>query len=192
MLSSDKSPFAGVDEAGRGPLAGPVVAAAVVWDYSIGFDRINDSKALTTKRRLNVFEYILENARAVEISIIPPSVIDGINIKQSSLLAMRLAISKLTIPPRLALIDGIDKIPGLNIEQVPVIHGDRMVKVISAASVVAKVVRDSMMESYAAIYPGYHFDQHKGYPTSVHKSLLERNGITPIHRTTYRGVKHLT
>ncbi|MBN1756508.1 ribonuclease HII [bacterium] len=184
-----RSVFAGVDEVGRGPLAGPVVAAAVQWDYGHSDHLINDSKALTARARERVYEYILEHAVQVEVGIVIPRVIDELNIRRAALLAMRTAVRRLAQQPEIILIDGRDSIPALDCIQVPVIRGDSRIKAIGAASIVAKVVRDRMMERYDTIFPGYHFASHKGYPTAAHKSSLRSLGRCPIHRVSFKGVK---
>ncbi|MCD6098585.1 ribonuclease HII [bacterium] len=187
-LSSQKIVIAGVDEAGRGPLAGPVVSAAVVWDYSILNPGIKDSKKLSEKRREILFDYIRENAASIGVAIVSPEEIDRLNIRNASLLAMRKAVERLSIPPEVVLVDGRDAIPALPIKQHPIISGDDKILAISAASIVAKVIRDRIMLRYDKEYPGYGFANHKGYPTKEHKEAIRRLGPSPIHRKTFHAV----
>jgi len=183
--------FAGVDEAGRGPLAGPVVAAAVIWDYKQLSLGINDSKLLDNKKRRELFRYILSVAKAVGISFVSPAEIDRRNILQASLLAMANAVRQLDIEPERALIDGNKTSPYLSIRQETCVKGDREHISIAAASIVAKTARDRIMEYYDTLYPGYGFGKHMGYPTKQHREALARLGPCPIHRTKFAGVREL-
>lgn len=180
--------IAGVDEAGRGPLAGPVVSAAVVLPADFRDDRIDDSKKLTPLRRSDLYERIYAGALCVGIGIVDAITIDRINILQASLRAMAIAVDNLAPEPDFLLIDGTFSIP-TRLPQQPVPKGDARSISIAAASIVAKVTRDRLMEAYDAIYPQYGFSSHKGYPTRAHKDAIRRHGCSPIHRKTFRGVR---
>ncbi len=186
---TNQLPIAGVDEAGRGPLAGPVVAAAVIWDYSKDPQTIADSKSISSIKRLKAYDFILQNAVDIALGVINAKLIDTINIHKASLLAMRNALAGLQRQPELTIIDGKFKIPNFELKQCPVIKGDRKITVVGAASIIAKVVRDSLMESYNKIYPGYEFHKHKGYSTKEHLACLRRKGPCAIHRLSYKPVK---
>lgn len=187
---------AGVDEAGRGPLAGPVVAACVVIgpDFKIDSDElklINDSKKLSAKKREQLFSVIKEKVLAVEISVVSHEVIDKINILQASLLAMRKAVEACTISPDFVLIDGNTLIPGLTKPQQAIISGDAKVFCIAAASIIAKVSRDFLMTEADKKYPQYEFAKHKGYGTKLHVEKIMEYGPCPIHRKTFAPIKDL-
>ncbi len=181
--------IAGVDEAGRGPLAGPVVSAAVVLPDTFSDERIKDSKKLTPKKRDLLFDTIYERAIAVGIGIVDSVEIDRINILQAALLSMSMAVDNLVPNPDYLLIDGNKKIPSTDIPQEPVIKGDSLSISIAAASIIAKVSRDRLMARYHEEYPDYGFAGHKGYPTKAHKKAVKDFGPCPIHRQTFRGVK---
>jgi len=174
--------IAGVDEAGRGPLAGPVVAAAVI----IGYGRYPDSKKVSPRKREIIYTEIIGKAKAVAISVIPPFLIDILNIRIASLLAMRDAVLALSITPEFVLIDGRDTIPGLKIPQKAIIKGDDSEYCIGAASIIAKVARDRLMCAYNKLHPDYCFNKHKGYPTLNHYRFLQEHGATIIHRFSFR------
>ena len=174
----------GIDEAGRGPLAGPVVAAAAVLPKDCQIFYLNDSKKLSEKKRDLLFDEIKEKAVAYGIGIVSPQVIDEINILQATYEAMRQAISKLDPVPQVLLNDAVT-IPGVAIPQVPIIKGDAKSVSIAAASILAKVTRDHMMEEYDKDYPEYGFAKHKGYGTPAHITALKEFGPTPIHRRTF-------
>lgn len=180
----------GIDEAGRGPLAGPVVSSCVVWK-GLPPDRpkgIDDSKLLTPRQRSELFPWIRKNAFAVGIGIATHEEIDTINILRASLLSMERALEESGTEPDLLLVDGkfgLRSHPRCK----PVIKGDRKCFYVACASIVAKVVRDSIMDTYGLDYPQYHFKKNKGYPTKDHKLAIERYGISPIHRKTFRGVR---
>ncbi len=178
--------IAGVDEAGRGPLAGPVVAAAVVLDVEEAqlWRHIDDSKKLTPRRRSEQYEVILHHARAVQTAVVDAEKIDSLNIHRASLEAMRGAVENMECRPEYLLTDGY-AIPGLNIQQEAVPGGDALCLSIAAASIVAKVTRDRIMQSYSILYPGYGFDRHKGYPTAAHKAAIKERGLSPIHRRSF-------
>ena len=176
----------GIDEVGRGPLAGPVVAAAVILPKDCDILYINDSKKLTEKKREMLYDEIMEKAVAVGIGMASPARIDEINILQATYEAMREAIGNLKIQPDILLNDAV-KIPGVDIRQVPIIKGDAKSASIGAASIIAKVTRDRMMVEYDSVFPEYDFASNKGYGTSVHIAALKEIGPTPIHRRSFIG-----
>jgi ribonuclease HII len=176
----------GVDEVGRGPLAGPVVAAAVILPKECDILYINDSKKLSEKKREMLYDEIMEKAEAVGIGIVGPERIDEINILQATYEAMRIAVSKLPIQPDLMLNDAVT-IPGLTMKQVSIIKGDAKSASIGAASIIAKVTRDRMMVEYDSIFPEYGFASNKGYGTAAHIAALKELGPTPIHRRSFIG-----
>ena len=179
--------MAGVDEAGRGPLAGPVVAAAVILDELNPIRGLNDSKKLTAKRREALFDEI--RARALCFAIAEASVqeIDAINILQATMLAMKRAVEGLRLPPKLVLVDG-NRLPTLSIRAEAIVQGDALVPAISAASILAKVHRDRLCETMHQRYPVYGFDQHKGYGTALHMAALQAHGPADCHRLTFAPV----
>lgn len=174
----------GVDEAGRGPLAGPVCAAAVILPPDIDIPGLNDSKKLSDKKRRELFPVIMEKAVAYGIGIADHQEIDEINILQATFLAMERAIAQLTVKPELALIDG-NRAKDFGIPVRTVVHGDSLSASIAAASVLAKVTRDDMMLQMAQAYPCYGFEIHKGYGTKAHYQALTELGMSPIHRKTF-------
>ena len=174
----------GIDEAGRGPLAGPVVAGAVILPKDCDILYINDSKQLSEKKREELYDIIKEKAVAYGIGIVSAERIDEINILQATYEAMRMAISKLGVVPGVLLNDAV-KIPEVNIKQVPIIKGDAKSLSIAAASILAKVTRDRMMKEYALIYPEYGFAEHKGYGAQGHIAAIKEFGPSPIHRRTF-------
>ncbi|MFA5922366.1 MAG: ribonuclease HII [Methylococcaceae bacterium] len=179
---------AGVDEAGRGPLAGPVVAAAVILDPSRPIDGLADSKILSERKRDGLFEIIKADALSWSVGIASVEEIDEFNILQATLLAMQRAVNGLAIQPDEVLIDG-NSLPSLLIPAQAIVKGDSKVKVISAASIVAKVVRDKIMVDYYQKYPNFSFHLHKGYGTQQHLAEIEQFGFLPIHRKTFNPVK---
>ncbi|MCP4996354.1 MAG: ribonuclease HII [Gammaproteobacteria bacterium] len=181
---------AGVDEVGRGPLAGPVVAAAVILDPQRPIEGLADSKKLTERKRQQLSGEIRENALAWALGRAEVEEIDEINILQASLLAMRRAVEALPVTAEHALVDG-NKLPRLNCSAEAVVGGDATVAEISAASIIAKVARDQEMVEMDLRYPGYGLAKHKGYPTKVHIEALQALGITPIHRRSFGPVKKL-
>lgn len=183
--SKDCSVICGVDEAGRGPLAGPVYAAAVILSSDTVIDGLNDSKKLTEKKREALFPIIQEKALAYGIGFATEREIDEINILQATFLAMRRAVEQLQITPQLLLIDGNQKPKTGICEEVPVVKGDAKSMSIAAASVLAKVSRDRFMLELAKEYPQYAFEQHKGYGTKLHYERIAQYGIAPIHRKTF-------
>ncbi|MBO1678328.1 ribonuclease HII [Bittarella massiliensis] len=190
MLAFDRDlrqrfgPLCGVDEAGRGPLAGPVCAAAVVLPEGYLPAGLNDSKKLTEKRRELLFDEIRENALSYSIQLVDNEIIDDINILNATMQAMAQAIAGLGVPVELALIDG-NRCPPANVPCQAVVQGDARSASIAAASILAKVTRDRLMLEYDQLFPGYGFARHKGYPTKAHYQALTQLGVTPIHRLTF-------
>jgi ribonuclease HII len=179
--------ISGIDEAGRGPLAGPVVSAAVVLPDSFDVVGITDSKQLSSKRRAELYDQIYLHAVTIGIGIVDPFEIDRINILQATLLSMVFAVQNLNPQPDYLLIDGIFPI-AVNMEQQTIKKGDALSISIAAASIVAKVTRDQLMERYHQEYPEFGFNQHKGYPTKNHKAAIHQYGCCPIHRKSFKGV----
>ena len=182
--------IAGIDEVGRGPLAGPVVAAAVIFSDDINIKDINDSKKLSPDMREDLYSEILSKALAVGIGIVDNSVIDKINILQSTYTAMIRALGKLEIMPEVVLTDGYP-IPNLPLKQEGIIKGDSKSISIAAASIIAKVYRDRIMEFYGMEYPDYDFSSNKGYATKDHIEIVTRIGTCEIHRKTFSPIKEL-
>jgi ribonuclease HII len=180
--------IAGVDEVGRGPLAGPVVAAAVILPQDGVGERLFDSKQIPSKKREDLYQVISSRALGVGIGIIGQEEIDSINILQATLKAMALAVGRLPFSPDFILIDGSQGIR-LSIPQKAIPKGDQLSNSIAAASIVAKVTRDRMMEEYHKQYPQYNFARHKGYGTEEHRQAIQTFGICDLHRQTFRGVK---
>ncbi len=174
----------GIDEAGRGPLAGPVVAAAVILPKDCRILYLNDSKQLSSSKRDELYDIIMKEAVSVGVGIVSPERIDEINILQATYEAMRDAISQLTPQPGILLNDAV-KIPDVSIPQVPIIKGDAKSLSIAAASVIAKVTRDRMMEAYDELYPEYGFASNKGYGAKTHIEAIQSIGPSPIHRSTF-------
>ncbi|MEE9422023.1 MAG: ribonuclease HII [Gammaproteobacteria bacterium] len=181
---------AGVDEAGRGPLAGPVIAAAVILDPARPIEGLADSKILSEKRREKLVIEIRKYALAWCVGRAEVEEIDQINILQASLLAMQRAVQGLAIRPQLALIDG-NRCPTLDCDAQAIVKGDSKVAAISAASIIAKVTRDHEMYELDAEYPGYGFAKHKGYPSKQHIAALQELGVSPVHRCSYAPVKRV-
>jgi len=186
IWGSGKLP-AGVDEAGRGPLAGPVVAAAVILPKECEINGLNDSKKLSSQKREFLFDQIIRLSVSIGVGIVEPGEIDRINILRGALLAMEGAVMKLNPKPDFLLIDGNIK-TSLLIPQETVIGGDSTCNSIAAASIIAKVTRDLIMYDYHNIHPEYNFKKHKGYPTKEHFEALKKFGPCPIHRRTFKGV----
>ncbi|MCI6770500.1 MAG: ribonuclease HII [Oscillospiraceae bacterium] len=174
----------GIDEAGRGPLCGPVCAAAVILPVDCEIEGINDSKKLSEKKREKLYDEIISKAVCYAVSMVPADVIDEINILQATFLAMRNAVSGLSVQPDIALIDGNQK-PGLTIEERTIVKGDAKSISIAAASILAKVTRDRYMLEADTKYPEYKFAQHKGYGTKLHYEMLAEYGLCPEHRRTF-------
>lgn len=180
--------LAGVDEAGRGPLAGDVVAAAVILDPLRPIAGLADSKKLTEKKREVLFDQIHQQALAVAIGRANVTEIDQLNILWASMLAMHRAVDALTVRPEFVVVDG-NRLPKWDYDGQAVVKGDQRMSCISAASIIAKVTRDRDMSDLASVYPDYGFNQHKGYPTAHHKAALARYGATDQHRKTFAPVK---
>lgn len=174
----------GIDEVGRGPLAGPVVAGAVILPKDEQILYLNDSKKLSEKKREELYDVIMEKAVATGIGIIGPARIDEINILQATYEAMRMAIGNLQVQPGILLNDAVT-IPQVTIQQVPIIKGDAKSVSIAAASILAKVTRDRLMVEYDKVLPGYDFDGNKGYGSAAHIEALKKLGPTPIHRRSF-------
>ena len=179
---------AGVDEVGRGPLAGPVVSAAVILDSSLEIDGLDDSKKLSEKKRLELSRKIKESAIAWNLASASIKEIDSLNILQASLLSMKRAVEGLKIIPEKVVCDGNYK-PDISIECEAIIKGDSSVKSIMAASIIAKVTRDELMKDLDKIYPAYGFKKNKGYPTKFHLDALKLLGPCKIHRLSFKPVK---
>ncbi len=181
---ADFSCICGIDEVGRGPLAGPVVAGAVILPKDCDILYLNDSKKLSEKMRETLYDEIMEKAVATGIGIISSARIDEINILQATYEAMRMAIENLSVKPNLLLNDAVT-IPEVNIKQVPIIKGDAKSASIAAASIIAKVTRDRLMVQYEEVLPGYGFASNKGYGSAAHIEALKKIGPTPIHRQSF-------
>ena len=181
--------IAGIDEVGRGPLAGPVVAAAVILPLGCKIKSLNDSKKIPKKKHMAIYQAIMDQALAIGIGIMDNTVIDQVNIYEATKLAMKEALSKLSLKPDYLLIDAMKL--DVDIPQESIIKGDANSLSIAAASVVAKVTRDKLMADYDKEFPGYDFAQNAGYGTKSHLQGLERNGVTPIHRKTFEPVKSM-
>lgn len=184
--------IAGVDEAGRGPLAGPVVAGCVVFSSACDTRPYQDSKKITARQRDILFEKLHNSNAALGVGISEPAEIERINILQASLLAMRRAVQDCAeqsgVSPDFLLIDGTFKVP-LHVPQQTLTKGESKSASIAAASIIAKVTRDRLMEEYHLQYPQYNFQQHKGYPTKAHRAALKELGPSPLHRKTFKGVR---
>lgn len=176
--------LAGVDESGRGPLAGPVVAAAVILPKNFHHKEIDDSKKLSQKQREKLFDIITQSAISYSFSVISQNTIDEINILNASLLAMKKSVLKLKPSPEIVLIDGNKKFSS-DLELIPIVKGDSLSKSIAAASIIAKVIRDRMMNRLAEKYPEYGWDKNKGYPTKQHIEALLKFGPTVVHRISF-------
>ena len=181
---SDHQAVCGIDEVGRGPFAGPVVAGAVILPKDHPILYLNDSKKLSEKKREELYEVILKEAVATGIGMASPARIDEINILQATYEAMRMAISNLSVQPDLLLNDAVT-IPEIEIMQIPIIKGDAKSVSIAAASILAKVTRDRLMVEYEKVFPGYDFASNKGYGTKAHIEGLKKLGPTPIHRMSF-------
>lgn len=177
--------IAGIDEAGRGALAGPVVAAAVILPYGCQIDNLKDSKQLTPRQRSSLFDEIYNLAVSVSIGSADNNLIDHINILQATLHAMKVAVKQLTPKPDFLLVDG-NKLPDIDIPAEAIPKGDNLSISIAAASVIAKTTRDRLMIEFHQEYPNYGFQQHKGYPTVQHRQAIAQFGVSPIHRKTFK------
>ncbi len=179
--------IAGIDEAGRGPLAGPVVAAAVILPRDHILPEIDDSKAMTDKKRRKIFDWICDKAKAIGVGVVWQNEIDRINILNATMKTMRLATADLDIKPNFILIDG-NRTPDLEIPSKAIVGGDGKSFSIAAASIIAKVTRDDIMIELCSQYPRYNFAQNKGYPTQKHREAIKRYGPCPFHRHSFRLV----
>ena len=180
---------AGLDEAGRAPLAGPVVSSCVVWKGLPPVrEKVNDSKLLTEKQRNFLFGWIIDNAYRVTVGLATPEEIERLNIHHASLLSMERAVQRATVGLELLVVDGLFPLESVA-ESKPVVKGDRKCFFVACASVVAKVVRDRLMTVYDRAYPQYMWRKNKGYPTEEHRRAIEKHGISPLHRKTFRGVR---
>jgi ribonuclease HII len=188
-LSYNVNLIAGIDEAGRGPLAGPVVASAVIIDYHPELIKVNDSKKLTKKNRDDLSVLIKKHAKSIGIGVVSAEEIDLYNIKVASQMAMERAVINMTIKPELLLID-FEHINS-NISQISITKGDMTSFSIACASIIAKTYRDKLMEDYDREYPMYEFSKHMGYPTKRHLDLLKIHGVSKIHRKTFKPVKNI-
>ena len=188
-LAGERLPFCGVDEAGRGPLAGPVCAAAVILPAGLVIPGLNDSKKLSGKKREELFDLICEQAEAFAVAFAAVEEIEKLNIKNAAYLAMDRAIAELEPKPLLALVDGNDK-NELSVPAVRIIRGDARCASIAAASILAKVSRDRLMCELAEEYPQYGFEKHKGYGTAAHYAAIREYGPCPIHRPTFLRKLH--
>ncbi len=184
-LKTDFPLLCGVDEAGRGPLCGPVCCAAVVLRDDFVCEEINDSKKISEKKREKLFDVIIENALAYSIVFVDPKTIDEINILNASLLGMKNAVNSLGLTPDLVIVDGNKVPPQMDVQTNAVVKGDAKSLSIAAASILAKVSRDRYMEKLHQEYPQYRLDKHKGYPTKLHYELLEEHGIQDFYRRSF-------
>lgn len=182
--------IAGVDEAGRGPLAGPVVAAAVILPVDCVVPGVTDSKQLTPNQRERLFDDIQRASTAVKVSCISNTVIDEVNILQATLLAMQNAVEQLLPPPDYVLVDGT-QLPAISTPSQALPKGDSLSQPIAAASIIAKVTRDRMMADFDELYPQYGFRRHKGYGTMQHREAIARHGPCPIHRRSFKPVSDM-
>lgn len=189
LLDSGIYPICGVDEAGRGPLAGPVCAAAVILPRGLEIEGLNDSKKLSEKKRDQLYDKIIDSAVSYGIAFASVEEIESLNILGATYLAMNRAVAKLDKAPALALIDG-NRNTGIKCESRTVIHGDAKCASIAAASILAKVTRDRYMLEMAEKYPEYSFDKHKGYGTKVHYAAIREHGMSPIHRPSFLKKMH--
>lgn len=182
--------IAGVDEVGVGPLAGPVVAAAVILDPDYKIYKLRDSKILTANQREILFEKIQKKALSISLGMASVEEVDELNIFHATMLAMERAIKGLTLVPELIMIDGRSS-PKISLPVQTIVGGDKTVKSISAASIIAKVTRDRLMNEYHHQFPDYRFDKHKGYSTKEHQALLKQFGACPLHRRSFQRVKNV-
>lgn len=176
---------AGIDEAGRGPLAGPLVAAAVVLEKELMIPGLNDSKCVPVTQRVRLAQEIKLRVAGWAVSVIPVGYIDSHNIHQATFMAMKIVLKRLSLAPDHVLVDGW-AIPDLAIPQTPLVKGDARSAAIAAASLLAKTTRDAIMTYYSKLYPKYNFEKNKGYPTSFHLGVLAKYGPSPLHRRTFR------
>jgi len=188
LLRQGYSIVAGTDEAGRGPLAGPVVAASVILPVSCRYAQFRDSKKLTVRSRSELFATLGEMGAMVGVGVVSAAEIDSLNILQASLLAMKKAVAALPVVPDFLLVDGKFTVP-VPLPQQALVRGESRSASIAAASIVAKVTRDELMDQYHQEYPRYNFSRHKGYPTAEHRRIIALIGPCPIHRQSFRPVR---
>lgn len=181
--------IAGTDEVGRGPLVGPVVAAAVILPKNYVLEGLNDSKKLSEKKRNLYYDILMKDAISIGIGVVPPQVIDEINILEASRLAMNMALDNLDVKPDYILSDAMQL--DRDVEVLPIVHGDALSLSIAASSVIAKVTRDRMMEELGKKYPEYEFERHKGYPTKRHIELVKKHGVLKEYRMTFRPINEI-
>jgi len=186
LLARGIWPVAGIDEAGRGPLAGPVAAAAVILDPRKLPRGLDDSKRLTPRERERLYEEIMLHAMAVAVAFASAPEIDRVNIRQATFSAMRRALIALSVAPRHVLIDGNDLPPGLGLPAETIVKGDAAISSIAAASIIAKVTRDRLMRRLCGVYPAYRFSEHFGYATKAHLTAIAAHGPCPFHRLSFR------
>ena len=183
--SSDIKYMCGIDEAGRGPLAGPVVVGAVVLPRDSFIEGINDSKKISEKKRELIYEAITKDAISYGVGIVSQDKIDDINILNATKLGLTMALKELKVKPDLIIVDALDKIDTLGIPYISMVKGDAKVYSVAAASIIAKVTRDRMMQEWDSIYPAYGFAKHKGYGTAFHIEAIKENGLCLIHRKSF-------
>ena len=183
--SSDIKYICGIDEAGRGPLAGPVVVGAVVLPRDSFIEGINDSKKISEKKREALYETITNEAISYGVGVVSQDKIDDINILNATKLALTMALKELKVKPDLIIVDALDKIDTLGIPYISMVKGDAKIYSVAAASIIAKVTRDRMMQEWDAIYPAYGFAKHKGYGTAFHIEAIKENGLCLIHRRSF-------
>ena len=181
----------GIDEAGRGPLAGPVVVASVIMPANSMIEGVNDSKKISEKKREKLYDQILEEAISYGVAIIGQDEIDEINILNATKKGLTMSLQELTVKPDLILVDALNHIDTMGIPYESIIKGDAKCYSIAAASIIAKVTRDRIMREWDKVYPEYGFEQHKGYGTARHLEALQNLGVTPIHRTTFEPVRQI-
>jgi len=190
LFSNGYKTIAGIDEAGRGPLAGPVTAAIVALKKEVKIKGVKDSKLLSARQREEIFERVKDHPEITwRVSHVYPRVIDRVNIWQATLLAWKRSLKKLDCPPDFLFLDGNQAIPRLKMEQSPVVGGDRRIFLLSLASIIAKVSRDRLMERIDRKYPQYGFSRHKGYGTKEHLKMIKKHGPSEIHRKSFRPIK---
>ncbi len=180
----------GVDEAGRGPLAGPIVACALYVPLGVNINFVRDSKLLNPEKREKLLKKLIDKNVKFGIGFVFPDEIDKIGIQQANYLAMKRALKNIPLRPDVILVDGF-KIKGTKIKQIPLVKGDRRVDVIAGASIIAKVTRDMWMEAISEVYPDYRFDLNKGYYTDFHVDTIKKVGVSPLHRKTFEPIKSI-
>lgn len=183
--NSDIKYICGIDEAGRGPLAGPVVVGAVILPKDSFIEGINDSKKISEKKREEIFEKIIDEAISYGVGIVSQEQIDDMNILNATKMALTMALKELSVKPDLIIVDALNKIDTLGIPYISMVKGDAKIYSVAAASIIAKVTRDRMMQEWDNIYPAYGFAKHKGYGTAFHIQAIKENGLCILHRKTF-------